>query len=334
MEDMMTRTFGVVSTLAFLLLTSCGQSPAKPVSATARFVEGTSAGYHSTGKVSLFGDSLIIPVEGSVVSLSLPGLEPEWKYDAPTDKGWQCVYVGTASNNIVCVFQSMAGDLTVHLDGKGREISKNQNEKMGSLPKTYSGKIYRVEGESVFVGEKRFPVPLSLPMIEINGGNIYTVTVEGEIQARNESGDLLWGAKLISRTNNLKAFSWGVFALCENETIALDQATGSVLWSRPVRATCQPVELGGKMIIAYDKGLMALDRKGDMVYAVDLGCQPIFISAVLDGVAAICTGKLIVTDLKLTKISEFVAPDGANQVEFFPGGMVVSGYSQRVFVAE
>jgi len=171
-------------------------------------------------------------------------------------------------------------------------------------------------------------------MIEINGGNIYTVTVEGEIQARNESGDLLWGAKLISRTNNLKAFSWGVFALCENETIALDQATGSVLWSRPVRATCQPVELGGKMIIAYDKGLMALDRKGDMVYAVDLGCQPIFISAALDGVAAICTGKLIVTDLKLTKISEFVAPDGANQVEFFPGGMVVSGYSQRVFVAE
>ena len=268
------------------------------------------------------------------MSLSLPGLEPEWKYDAPTDKGWQCVYVGTASNNIVCVFQSMAGDLTVHLDGKGREISKNQNEKMGSLPKTYSGKIYRVEGESVFVGEKRFPVPLSLPMIEINGGNIYTVTVEGEIQARNESGDLLWGAKLISRTNNLKAFSWGMVALCENETIALDQATGSVLWSRPVRATCQPVELGGKLIIAYDKGLMALDRKGDMVYAVDLGCQPIFISAAPDGVAAICTGKLIAMDLKLTKISEFVAPDGANQVEFFPGGMVVSGYSQRVFVAE
>ncbi|HOR46254.1 MAG TPA: hypothetical protein PLX04_02550 [Caldisericia bacterium] len=333
-EDMTTRTFGAVSTLAFFLLVSCGQSPVKPASATVKFVEGASSGYHSTGKAMLFGDSLIIPVEGSVVSLSLPELEPEWKYDAPTDKGWQCVYVGTASDNIVCVFQSMAGDLTVRLDGRGREILKNQNEKIGSLPKTYSGKIYRVEGEGVFVGEKKFAVPLSLPIIEANGGNIYTVTVEGEVQARNESGDLLWGAKLISRTNNLKAFSWGVVALCENETIALDQATGSVLWSKPIRATCQPVELGGKLIIAYDKGLMALDRKGNMVYAVDIGCQPIFVSAAPDGIAAICTGKLVTMDLKLTKISEFVVPDGTNQVEFFPGGMVVSGYSQKVFVAE
>ncbi|MCE5177287.1 MAG: PQQ-binding-like beta-propeller repeat protein [Caldisericales bacterium] len=333
-EDMTTRTFGAVSTLAFLLLASCGPSPAKPASATAKFVEGASAGYHSTGKATLFGDSLIVPVEGSVVSLSLPGLEPEWKYDAPTDKGWQCVYAGSAGGNIVCVFQSMAGDLTVHLDGRGRETWKNQNEKMGSLPRTYSEKIYRVEGESVFIGEKKFAVPLSLPIIEANGGSIYTVTVEGEVQARNESGDLLWGAKLISRTNSLKAFSWGVVALCENETIALDQATGSVLWSRSIRATCQPVELGGKLVIAYDKGLMALDRKGDIVYAVDLECQPIFVSAATDGIEVICSGKLIAMDLKLTKISEFVAPNGANQVEFFPGGMVVSGYSQKVFVAD
>lgn len=332
MEEMNLRTtFGSVSLVCILLLTSCGAKELPTPAVRQKFSIGWTTGFQQTGRPIIVDDLFIVPSEKDVIAISTETGQVEWKYSAPNDMHWICNHLAPYGNRILAVFSSPKGEIYAELSKGGNLVGKREAKDLGSLPDIWDGKWFQVLGASVISESDSFKIPNSLPIIEYKAGVIYTVTDEGEVQARHEDGKFLWGAKPASRVAFMQSTSQGLLISCEFETICLEPVNGSALWTYPAKLNNTATQMGTDLAIIHGKTLAIIKPDGKIWKKVELKKDALFVDGADDGCAVVYPDEVMTFDRDLNSLQTLPTPTGMVTVTLGSGCVVASGYSQACF---
>lgn len=332
MAEMNLRTtFGSVSLVCVLLLASCGAKELPTPAVRQNFSISWRTSFQQTGRPIIVDDLFIVPSDSDVMAVSIETGQVEWKYSAPTDMHWICNHLAPFGNRILAVFSSPKGEIYAELSKGGNLLGKRETKDLGSLPDIWDGKWFQALGSSVISEDNSFKIPKSLPLIEYSAGVVYTVTEDGEIQARHEDGKFLWGAKPASRVAFMQTTRQGLLVSCEFETICFETVNGSALWTYPGKLNNTAAQMGTDLAIISNRTLAIIKPDGSIWKKVELKQDGKCVDGTDDGCAVVYSDEIMTFDRDLKSLQTLPTQTGMATVALGPGCVVASGYSQACF---